>query len=132
MSWKDILKAEKAHCGSEKLDEEEEKPSFEKLTGNQDRIDANKDGKISGEDFKLLRDKKVAKKMKSDSQIEKEILAEIKKEGGALGMKNLRAIAPRKDLLRILGAMQRKKTIYRHNDGDIYTHKPSRGRGFTA
>ena len=36
MSWKDILKAEKAHCGSEKLDEEE-KPSFEKLIGNQDR-----------------------------------------------------------------------------------------------
>ena len=82
---KDILKAEKSHCGSEKLDEEE--PAFEKLT-NQDRIDANKDGKISGEDFKLLRDKKVAKKMKSDSQIEKEILVEIKKEGGALERKS--------------------------------------------
>jgi len=130
MSWKDILKTEKAHCGSEKLDDEEE--PFEKLTGNQDRIDANKDGKISGEDFKLLRDKKVAKKMKSDSQIEKEILAEIKKEGGALGMKNLKAIAPRKDLLRVLNAMLRKKVIYQHNDGDIYTHKPSKGRGFTA
>ena len=131
MSWKDILKAEKAHCGSEKLDDED-KPTFEKLTGRQKEIDANNDGKISGEDFKLLRDKKVAKKMKSDSQIEREILAEIKKEGGALGMKNLRGIAPRKELLRILGAMQRKKVIYRHSDGDIYTHKPSRGRGFTA
>jgi len=128
MSWKDILKA---HCGSEKLDDED-KPTFEKLTGRQKEIDANNDGEISGEDFKLLRDKKVAKKMKSDSQIEREILAEIKKEGGALGMKNLRAIAPRKDLLRILNAMQRKKVIYRHSDGDIYTHKPSRGRGFTA
>ena len=71
-------KAEKAHCGSEKLDEEE--PAFEKLTGNQDRIDANKDGKISGEDFKLLRDKKVAKKMKSDSQIEKKYLQKSKKK----------------------------------------------------
>ena len=128
MSWKDILKA---HCGSEKLDDED-KPTFEKLTGRQKEIDANNDGEISGEDFKLLRDKKVAKKMKSDSQIEREILAEIKKEGGALGMKNLRGIAPRKELLRILGAMQRKKVIYRHSDGDIYTHKPSRGRGFTA
>lgn len=42
----------------------------------------------------MLRDEKKA--VKSDSDIEKEILAEIKKEGGALGMKNLKAIAPKK------------------------------------
>ena len=70
----------------------------------------------------MLRDEKKA--MKTDAQIEKEILAEIKKEGGALGMKNLKAIAPKKDLERILNAMKRKKVIFMHSDGDIYTHKP--------
>ena len=146
MNWKEILKTEKlaplaatagavAFASRKALKDKEkidvDKPTLEKLTGRQKEIDANNDGEISEEDFKLLRDKKVAKKMKSDSQIEKEILAEVKKEGGALGMKNLRAIAPRKDLLRILGAMQRKKKIYQLTDGDYYTHKPSRRRGFT-
>ena len=49
MTWKDILKA---HCGTEKLDTEEKK-----LVGNQKRIDADKDGKITGKDFAILRDK---------------------------------------------------------------------------
>jgi|TARA_R100000084_G_C4609592_1_gene127388 hypothetical protein len=31
------------------------------LTGNQKKIDKNKDGKISGEDFKILRSQKMAK-----------------------------------------------------------------------
>ena len=72
----------------------------------------------------MLRDEKKA--MKSDAQIEKEILAEIKKEGGALGMKNLKAICPPKELKRVLNAMKRKKVIFMHSDGDIYTHKPRR------
>ena len=113
MTWEDILKI---HCGTEKTDEEKI------LVGNQKEIDADGDGKISGKDFARLRDEKKA--VKSDSDIEKEILAEIKKEGGALGMKNLKAIAPKKDLERMLNAMKRKKVIFMHSDGDIYTHKP--------
>ena len=115
MTWQDILKI---HCGTHEKTDYEEKT----LTGNQKEIDADGDGKISGKDFKMLRDEKKA--VKSDSDIEKEILAEIKKEGGALGMKNLKAICPPKDLKRVLDAMKRKKVIFMHSDGDIYTHKP--------
>ena len=79
-------------------------------------------GEITEADFDKLREEKKA--MKTDAQIEKEILAEIKKEGGALGMKNLKAIAPPKELKRILDAMKRKKVIFMHKDGDIYTHSP--------
>ena len=119
MNWKDILKAEteKAHCGSEKADDEKE--GFEKkLVGNQKKIDANKDGKITGEDFKLL----------NKENPEKMILREIEKEGGALGMKNLKGIP---NLKETLDRMVKEGKIFIHEDGDIYTHKPSRGRGFT-
>jgi len=121
MNWKDILKN---HCGTEKAGcscPSCEKQQFEKkLFGNQKRIDANNDGEITGEDFEILNKKAV----KEDSQIEKEILAEIKKEGGALGMKNLKSIAPPKELNRILNAMMRSKVIYQHKNGDYYTHNP--------
>ena len=58
MTWKDILKA---HCGTEKMgckgcpkcEEKMEK----KLVGNQKKIDADKDGKITGKDFAMLREK---------------------------------------------------------------------------
>jgi hypothetical protein len=140
MTWKDILKS---HCGTEKLDTEEKK-----LVGNQKRIDADKDGKITGKDFAMLREKKaqvkcpkckgkgcahcdnkgyhISKSHKSDSQIEKEILAEIKKEGGALGMKNLKPICPSEDLQRVLGKMKKEGKVFMHKDGDIYTHEPKR------
>ena len=66
------------------------------LTGNQHRIDvAEPKGEITEADFDKLREEKKA--MKTDAQIEKEILAEIKKEGGALGMKNLKGICPLKN-----------------------------------
>jgi hypothetical protein len=98
-----------------------EKQDFEKkLVGNQKRIDANNDGKITGEDFKILNESDEEKKaVKSDSQIEKEIIAMFKKEGGALGMKNLKSIAPPKELNRMLDAMMRKKIIYKHKHGDL-------------
>ena len=122
MSWKEVLKA---HCGTERMDTEDDDEEFGKtLVGNQKRLDKDKDGKITGKDFKMLRDEKKA--VKSDSDIEKEILAESKKEGGALGMKNLKQICPPKDLNRVLDAMKRKKVIFMHSDGDIYTHKPKR------
>jgi hypothetical protein len=118
MNWKYILKTEeeKAHCGTTKEDEK-------MLYGNQKRIDvAEPKGKITEADFDKLREEKKA--MKTDAQIEKEILAEIKKEGGALGMKNLKGICPPKELKRVLNAMKRKKVIFMHKDGDIYTHSP--------
>jgi|TARA_R100000081_G_C4654449_1_gene84438 hypothetical protein len=115
MSWKETLKA---HCGThEKLDTEK------KLVGNQKKIDANKDGKITGEDFAMLRDEK-------KSNPETMILREIEKEGGALGMKNLKDIPNVKETLK---RMVKEGKIFIHEDGDIYTHKPkSKGRGFTA
>ena len=116
MNWKDILKAEKAHCGSEKT-ESEEKEEFEKFP------DLSGDGKITQKDILMGRgviDKDGEKKaLKSDSQIEKEIIAMFKKEGGALGMKNLKSIAPPKELNRILAAMKRRKLIYTHKHGDL-------------
>jgi len=136
--WKDILKAEeKAHCGSEKADDEKEE--FEKkLIGNQKKIDANKDGKITGEDFKLLNKGKdstlteeTRKELEKHTQM---VLREIEKEGGALGMKNLDKIFRDKPELakKVLTKLKKEGKIFVHKDGDIYTHKPSRGRGFTA
>ena len=144
MSWKDILKAEKAHCGTEKTDDEQEE--FEKkLVGNQHRIDANKDGKITGEDFKLLNkgkniligrgiyDKQGNKVKKAKANPEKMILDEIKQEGGALGMKNLKQLKGISNLKETLDRLVKEGKIYIHGDGDIISiKKPSRGRGFTA
>jgi len=125
MSWKDTLKmhcnsGEKMDCACAKCREKTNKA----LSGKQKKLDRNKNGRIDGEDFAMLRNEKTRKAIKSDAQIEKEILAEIKKEGGALGMKNLKAIAPPKELKRVLNAMKRKKVIFMHKDGDIYTHRP--------
>ena len=125
MSWKDTLKmhcnsGEKMGCDCAKCREKTNKA----LSGKQKKLDRNKNGRIDGEDFAMLRNEKTRKAIKSDAQIEKEILAEIKKECGALGMKNLKAIAPPKELKRVLNAMKRKKVIFMHKDGDIYTHSP--------
>ena len=57
--------------------------------------------------------------LKSDKEIEDKIIAEFKKEGGALGMKNLKGIAPPKELNRVLDAMKRRKLIYVHEHGDL-------------
>ena len=122
MNWKDILKA---HCSGEKSGcagcPSCEKQNFEKkLVGNQKRIDANNDGEITGKDFEILKGPDEEKKaVKSDSQIEKEIIAMFKKEGGALGMKNLKPIAPLKELNKILDAMKRRKIVEVHPHGDL-------------
>jgi hypothetical protein len=57
--WEETLKA---NCGThkEEYDEEEKK----ELVGNQKKIDANKDGKITGEDFAMLRDDEKKGKVK--------------------------------------------------------------------
>jgi len=133
MSWKDILKAS---CGShrEKIDTEKggcgcascEKQQFEKkLVGNQKRIDANNDKKITREDFKILRNLRRKKVKKS---IEEEILEEVEDEGGALGMKNLKDIADKKKLKETLSSMEDREMIFEHEDGDFYTHEPKRDK----
>jgi hypothetical protein len=58
--------------------------------------------------------------------IEEEILEEVKEEGGALGMKNLKDIADKKELKEILTEMEDEGKIFEHVDGDYYTHKPKR------
>ena len=122
MNWKDILKAEKAHCGTEKTENEEKEEFEKKLVGNQKRIDANNDGQITGKDFEILRRKKVKK------SIEEEILEEVEDEGGALGMKNLKDIADKKKLKETLSSMEDREMIFEHEDGDFYTHKPKRDK----
>ncbi len=62
--------------------------------------------------------------LKEDKEVEKKILREIEKEGGALGMKNLKNIADMETLKRVLAGMEKKRTIFTHKDGDIYTHNP--------
>jgi len=124
MDWQEILKA---HCGTHKLDYDDKCPSCrekmnKRLVGGQKKLDKDKDGKITGKDFAMLRDE--TKK----ANPEKMILDEIEKEGGALGMKNLKGIP---NLKETLDRMVKEGKIFIHKDGDIYTHKPSRGRGFT-
>ena len=56
--------------------------------------------------------------------MEKKILAEVKKEGGALGMKNLKGIGSPKKLKMVLEDMKKRGTIHEHSNGDFYTHEP--------
>ena len=56
--------------------------------------------------------------------IKAKILAEIKKEGGALGMKNLKQFGEEAEIKRALSELEKDGKIFMHKDGDIYTHKP--------
>ena len=56
--------------------------------------------------------------------IKAKILAEIKKEGGALGMKNLKQFGEKSEIKRVLSELEKEGKIFMHKDGDIYTHKP--------
>tara|TARA_R100000278_G_scaffold117031_1_gene96743 strand:+ start:725 stop:1105 length:381 start_codon:yes stop_codon:yes gene_type:complete len=64
----------------------------------------------------------VGRMVKQD--IKAKILAEIKKEGGALGMKNLKQFGEESEIKRVLSELEREGKIFMHKDGDIYTHKP--------
>ena len=127
MNWKDILKAEKAHCGTEKTENEEKEEFEKKLVGNQKRIDANNDGRITGKDFEILQ-RKQRRRKKVKKSIEEEILEEVEDEGGALGMKNLKDIADKKKLKETLSSMEDREMIFEHEDGDFYTHEPKRDK----
>ena len=64
----------------------------------------------------------VGRMVKQD--IKEKILAEIKKEGGALGMKNLKQFGEEAEIKRVLAELEKDGKIFMHKDGDIYTHNP--------
>ena len=103
MSWQKILKS---NCGTHKLDEEEKI-----LVGNQKKIDANKDGKISAEDFDRLRE---TKKAESPEEI---IISTLEKEGGASGLEPLEEATDmsKKELEDLLEEMD---NVVQHKSGD--------------
>jgi hypothetical protein len=123
MNWKDILKT---HC-NEKADKE--KQIFEK-----DLEDLSGDGEVTRKDFLIgagVLDKDGKKVKKANP--EKMILDEIKQEGGALGMKDLKDLKGISNLKETLDRLVKEGKIYIHGDGDIISiKKPSKGRGFTA
>ena len=81
MSWKDVLKT---HCGTERMETDEDEEEFEKtLVGNHNER-MNK---------RELKDGNITISHDECKDMERKILAEVKKEGGALGMKNLKGIA---------------------------------------
>ena len=63
--------------------------------------------------------------------IEGKILAEIKQDGGALGMKNLKQFGEESEIKAALSKLEKEGKIFMHKDGDIYTHKPKRRGAFT-
>ena len=58
--------------------------------------------------------------------LERQILSEIEKEGGALGMKNLKQFGEESKLKEALSRMEKECKIFMHKDGDIYTHEPKK------
>ena len=107
MTWEDILKI---HCGTHKVDTEEEEEE-KALIGNQKKIDANKDGKITTEDFERLRE---TKKAESPEEI---IISTLEKEGGASGLEPLEEATDmsKKELKNLLEEMD---NVVQHKDGD--------------
>ena len=65
----------------------------------------------------------ISPRMKA-SKLERQILREIKKEGGALGMKNLKQFGKESEIKRALSKLEKEGKVFMHEDGDIYTHKP--------
>jgi hypothetical protein len=134
MSWKDTLKmhcnsGEKMDCGCAKCSEKTNKA----LSDKQKKLDKNKNGKIDGGDFAMLRNEKKIKKAEKKYpeynmiRLQKDIpkvLKEIEKEGGALGMKNLKGLGIKpENLSQLLNFMIKQKIIYAHKHGDFYTHE---------
>jgi hypothetical protein len=58
------------------------------------------------------------------ADLESKILSEIEKEGGALGMKNLKQFGEESKIKQALSKLGKEGKIFMHEDGDIYTHKP--------
>ena len=121
MTWKEILKAPPLTQEEEKLVQEEMRfRNLDRATA--ERRIRRKMGKLGQRKQPTYEDYMRNYK----SEIKEEILDEVKEEGGALGMKNLKDIADKKKLKETLSSMEDRKIIFEHEDGDFYTHKPKR------
>ena len=58
------------------------------------------------------------------AKLERQILREIEKEGGALGMKNLKQFADEDKLKEVLSSMEKEGKIFMHKDGEFYLLLP--------
>ena len=135
MNWKEILKM---HCGGsrEKSDVKEEPEEEKVLYGKQKRLDKDKDGKITGKDFAMLREGKLNKRELKEGNItishdecegmERKILAVLKKKGGALAMEDLEGISSPKKLKMVIKDMKKRGVLREHIHDDLYTHKPKK------
>jgi len=97
MSWEDVLK----------------KPIFSTDISSEEEVE------------EMLDFMNVTPRMKM-AKLERQILREIEKEGGALGMKNLKQFADEDKLKEVLSSMEKEGKIFMHKDGDIYTHEPKK------
>tara|TARA_A100001201_G_scaffold133321_1_gene120410 strand:- start:4091 stop:4459 length:369 start_codon:yes stop_codon:yes gene_type:complete len=122
MSWEDILK-KTPRTGTAKL------PNlYPKSKEDEDRLTSivigDKKPEKKRERMSVLHDSKY-------SHLATKIMEEIEKEGGALGMKNLEQfVSPTpsgmKRIKEILSMLEDEGKIFRHKDGDIYTHEPKK------
>ena len=122
MSWEDILK-KTPRTGTAKLPNlyPKSKEDEDRLTST---IIGDKKPEKKRERMSVLHDSKY-------SDLATKIMEEIEKEGGALGMKNLEQFASptasgMKRIKEILSMLEDEGKIFRHKDGDIYTHEPKK------
>lgn len=122
MTWKDILKEE----------EEEYLNPLNSTFGDYARRAGFSGVRIASD--KEVKDKFGAsvdemRELALNDEIENLILEEIEKEGGALGMKNLEKFVKKygfDKIKEVLTNMKEEKKLFRHEDGDIYTHEPEK------
>ena len=115
MKWKDILKAPP-------LTPEEEK-QVQDLMRFRNMMRKKAEEIVRRKTGKGARQRSsVGRMVKQD--IKAKILAEIKKEGGALGMKNIKQFGEETEIKRALAELEKEGKVFIHQDGDIYTHKP--------
>ena len=122
MTWEDILK-KTPRTETAKL------PNlYPKSKEDEDRLTSmvigDKKPEKKRERMSVLHDSKY-------SDLATKIMEEIEKEGGALGMKNLEQFASpttsgMKRIKEILSMLEDEGKIFRHKDGDIYTHEPKK------
>lgn len=119
MTWKDILKAPPLTPEEEKLVQEEMRfRNLDRATA--ERHIRRKIGKLGQRKQPTYEDYMRNYK----SEIEEEILDEVKEEGGALGMKNLKDIANKNKLKETISDMKEEGKLFEHKHGDFYTHEP--------
>ena len=127
MTWKDILKLDiegyrQSFAGLRGLPDEAVKEFINLMNNNTLPQNHNKLISRLKEKYKVGLRPSIGRLTKED--IESKILAEIEKEGGALGMKNLKQFGEKAEIKRVLAELEKDGKIFMHKDGDIYTHKP--------